>query len=103
MRFQPPGLGRSPSGIGRPELFGPLSNNRNDPSVTSANAGAVLERSVKPGVFRVPRHCGINVIDDAAPVHYRHLCLTAFYTWCTTSAAIVRYPWPPGGCERYLL
>jgi hypothetical protein len=41
MRFQPPGPGRSPSGIGRPaELLGPLSNRRSDPSVTSANAGA---------------------------------------------------------------
>src|SRR5205814_4656941 len=49
MRFQPPGPGLLPSGIGRPaELFGPLSNRRSDPSATSANAGAALERTVKP-------------------------------------------------------
>src|SRR6266446_5330746 len=49
MRFQPPGPGLLPSGIGRPaELVGPLSNRRSDPSLTSANAGAALERTVKP-------------------------------------------------------
>src|SRR5262245_54123905 len=49
MRFQPPGLGRSPSGIGRPaELVAPLSSSRNEPRATSANAGACLEISVKP-------------------------------------------------------
>src|SRR5215213_4699492 len=49
MRFQPPGPGLPPSGIGRPaELAGPLSNRRSDPSLTSANAGAALVRSVKP-------------------------------------------------------
>src|SRR5688572_9398280 len=52
MRFQPPGRGRSPSGIARPaELAGPLSNSRNDPRLTSANAGAALERSEKPRCF----------------------------------------------------
>src|SRR6266567_3712444 len=49
MRFQPPGPGLLPSGIGRPaELVVPLSNRRSDPRVTSANAGAALERRVKP-------------------------------------------------------
>src|SRR6266566_3327894 len=49
MRFQPPAWGRSPSGIGRSaELAGPLSNSRNDPSVTPANAGAAFESTVKP-------------------------------------------------------
>src|SRR6266540_4158418 len=49
MRFQPPGLGRRPSGMGRPaELVGPLSSSRRLPRVTSAKAGAALERSVKP-------------------------------------------------------
>jgi nicotinic acid phosphoribosyltransferase len=41
IRFQPPGPGCSPSGIGRPaELVGPLSKSRREPRVTSANAGA---------------------------------------------------------------
>ena len=49
MRFQPPGWGVRPSGIGRPaELAGPLSNRRRWPRTTSANAGAALERSSKP-------------------------------------------------------
>src|SRR5258706_1597211 len=49
MRFQPPGPGLLPSGIGRPaELVVPLSNRRRDPSATSANAGAALESTVKP-------------------------------------------------------
>jgi hypothetical protein len=49
MRFQPPGCGVRPSGIGRPaELAGPLSSSRRLPRTTSANAGAALERSVKP-------------------------------------------------------
>jgi hypothetical protein len=49
MRFQPPGRGVRPSGIDRPaELFGPLSSSRRLPRTTSANAGAALERSVKP-------------------------------------------------------
>ena len=49
MRFQPPGPGVRPSGIGRPaELFGPLSSSRSLPRTTSANAGAALERSLKP-------------------------------------------------------
>jgi hypothetical protein len=48
MRFQPPGSGVRPSGIGRPaELLGPLSSSRSLPRTTSANAGAALERSSK--------------------------------------------------------
>jgi hypothetical protein len=49
VRFQPPGPGRRPSGIGRPaELLGPLSSDRKSPRATSAKAGAVLEMRVKP-------------------------------------------------------
>ncbi len=49
MRFQPPGPGLRPSGIGRPaELAGPASSSRRLPRVTSANAGAALNRTVKP-------------------------------------------------------
>ena len=49
MRFQPPGSGMRPSGMGRPaELLGPLSSSRRLPRTTSANAGAELERTVKP-------------------------------------------------------
>ena len=49
MRFQPPGSGVRPSGIGRPaELSGPLSSRRRWPRTTSANAGAALVRSSKP-------------------------------------------------------
>src|SRR5215469_8818955 len=49
MRFQPPGPGLRPSGIGLPaELPGPASSNRRLPEVTSANAGAKLVRTVKP-------------------------------------------------------
>src|SRR5262245_37212820 len=52
MRFQPPGPGRAPSGIARPaELVGPLSNSRNEPSATSAKAGAAFERRLKPRCF----------------------------------------------------
>ena len=48
MRFQPPGTGWRPSGIGASaELPGPLSNNRSLPRITSAKAGAALEMSVK--------------------------------------------------------
>lgn len=48
IRFQSPGPGRRPSGIGRPaELAGPLSSSRRPPP-TSAKAGADLERTVKP-------------------------------------------------------
>jgi hypothetical protein len=43
MRFQPPGSGLRPSGIGRPaELFGPASSRRSLPRITSANAGEAL-------------------------------------------------------------
>jgi hypothetical protein len=49
MRFQPPGSGARPSGIDRPaELVGPLRSSRRLPRTTSANAGAALERRVKP-------------------------------------------------------
>src|SRR6516164_2471353 len=52
VRFQPPGPGLAPSGIGRPaELLGPASNSRSDPRATSANAGAALERSLNPRCF----------------------------------------------------
>jgi hypothetical protein len=38
-----------PSGIARPaELVGPLNSRRRLPRTTSANAGAALERTVKP-------------------------------------------------------
>src|SRR5262245_44774071 len=49
MRFQPPGFGRSPFGMGLPaELVAPLRSSRNDPRATSAKAGACLESRVKP-------------------------------------------------------
>ncbi len=49
IRFQPPGCGTRPSGIGRPaELAGPLSSRRSLPRTTSANAGAALIRRLKP-------------------------------------------------------
>ena len=48
-KFHPPGSGVRPSGIGRPaELAGPLSSSLRLPRTTSANAGAALERTVKP-------------------------------------------------------
>jgi len=48
MRFQPPGFGRSPSGIGRPaELAGPLSRSLSDARWTSAKAGAWLESTCR--------------------------------------------------------
>jgi len=52
MRFQPPGLGRSPSAIGQPaELFGSLSSNRKAHRRTSANAGDAFERVSKRRCF----------------------------------------------------
>src|SRR5438132_1254629 len=49
MRFQPPGPGLMPSGIGRPaELAAPLRRSRRSPRATSAKAGAALESSVNP-------------------------------------------------------
>jgi hypothetical protein len=49
MRFQPPGLGIVPSGMGRlAELAGPLSSSRRLPRVTSVKAGAALLRTSKP-------------------------------------------------------
>ena len=49
MRFQPPGSGWRPSGIGRPaELVGPASSNRSLPRRTSANAGEALCPSSNP-------------------------------------------------------
>ena len=49
IRFQPPGPGVAPSGIGRPaELFGPASSSRRLPRLTSANAGAALVSGSKP-------------------------------------------------------
>ena len=49
MRFQPPGPGVRPSGIGRPaELVGPLSSSRRLPRRTSAKAGAEFESTLKP-------------------------------------------------------
>jgi hypothetical protein len=46
MRFQPPGPGVVPSGIGRPaELVGPASSNRKLPRFTSAKAGDALLKS----------------------------------------------------------
>jgi hypothetical protein len=49
MRFQPPGPGTVPSGIGRPaELRGPLSSSRRLPRTTSAKAGAALALRVNP-------------------------------------------------------
>jgi uncharacterized hydrophobic protein (TIGR00271 family) len=49
IRFQPPGLGLVPSGMGRPaELAGPLSSSRRFPRVTSAKAGTALVRTSKP-------------------------------------------------------
>ena len=54
MRFQPPGPGLAPSGMGRPaELAGPLSSSRRLPRVTSAKAGAALVRTSKPRCFGV--------------------------------------------------
>ena len=51
IRFQPPGAGCAPSGIGRPaELFGPARSSRRFPRFTSANAGAALVRSSKPSL-----------------------------------------------------
>ena len=44
-----PGPGVRPSGIGRPaELAGPASSSRRLPRLTSANAGAAVNRSAKP-------------------------------------------------------
>ena len=41
--------GRRPSGMARPaELVGPLSRSRRSPRVTSAKAGAALDRRAKP-------------------------------------------------------
>src|SRR5262249_5751602 len=52
MRFQPPGPGLTPSGMGRPaELVGPLSNSRKLPRVTLANAGAELVSTSKSRNF----------------------------------------------------
>jgi hypothetical protein len=49
IRFQPPGTGVRPSGIGRPaELAGPPSSRRRWPRVTSANAGTADDRTVNP-------------------------------------------------------
>ena len=49
MRFQPPGPGLAPSGMGRPaELAGPLSSSRRLPRVTSAKAGTALVSNSKP-------------------------------------------------------
>ena len=49
MRFQPPGAGLRPSGIGRPaELAGPLSSSRRWPRVTSAKAGTADDRTANP-------------------------------------------------------
>ena len=51
MRFQPPGSGVRPSGIGRPaELIRPAQRQAQVPRTTSANAGAALERSVEAEV-----------------------------------------------------
>ena len=68
-RFQPPGSGVRPSGIGRPaELFGPLSSSRRPPRTTSANAGAALVRRLEAEVGRVVDG-GLDVIDHVADVH----------------------------------
>ena len=51
MRFHPPAAGTRPSGIARPaELVAPLRRSRSSPRLTSANAGAALEISVKPSL-----------------------------------------------------
>ena len=48
-RFQPPGSGRVPSGIGRAaELCGPLSQRTRSPRSTIANAGPICVASRKP-------------------------------------------------------
>jgi hypothetical protein len=52
MRFQPPGSGVRPSGIGLPaELVGPESSSRSAPRWTSAKAGAMFEIRLKPRWF----------------------------------------------------
>ena len=69
MRFQPPGSGVRPSGIGRPaELVGPLSSSRRWPRTTSANAGAALVRSSKPRWVGVEVDGGGDVVDHVADV-----------------------------------
>jgi hypothetical protein len=61
MRFQPPGLGLVPSGMGRPaelaELAGPLSGSRRLPRVTFAKAGTALVRTSKPRCSFKTRLC----------------------------------------------
>ena len=67
MRFQPPGSGERPSGIGRPaELAGPLSSSRSRPRTTSANAGGALVRTVNPKWLGVEVDGGVDVVDDVA-------------------------------------
>ena len=67
MRFQPPGAGVRPSGIGRPaELVGPLSSSRRLPRMTSAKAGAAFRPSSKPKLARVEVDRRVDVVDHVA-------------------------------------
>ena len=69
MRFQPPGPGLAPSGIGRPaELFGPESSSRRLPRLTSANAGAALVKQLEAEQLRVEGDRLLDVVDHVANV-----------------------------------
>ena len=67
MRFQPPGPGLAPSGIGRPaELVGPLSRSRRLPRVTSANAGGEARQHLEVEELRVEGDGCVDVVDHVA-------------------------------------
>ena len=67
MRFQPPGPGVAPSGIGRPaELFGPARSSRRLPRLTSANAGAALVSDLEAEKRGVEGDRLVDVVDHVA-------------------------------------
>ena len=69
MRFQPPGPGLAPSGIGRPaELAGPASSSRRLPRLTSANAGAALRQHLEAEQLGVEGDRLVDVVDHVADI-----------------------------------